>query len=240
MKTLYQYSKLSIITVVLSLVLPILFSCQQEQESKTQKNIDEMFPESGEDALKLLLEGNKRFVSGKSQHRREGIEWRKKLTQEQHPFATILGCSDARVPIELLFDQGFGVLFIIRVAGNVLGSDERGSIAYAVDHLHTPLVLVLGHEGCGAVTAAMLPEEEKQKEAPFLQLLLKSIEPALQGIDPKIPQEERIHQGVQANIKYTVQKLVSVLKQYEKNNNILVVGAVYQLSTGLVKIIEKN
>ena len=136
-----------------------------------------------------------------------------------------------------LFDQGFGDLFIIRVAGNVLGPDEKGSIAYAVDHLHTPLVIVLGHEGCGAVTAAMLPESEREKEAVFLQELLKNIDPALQDIDPTLRQKERIHQGVEANVQYAVQLLKHELGKYEKFNEILVAGAVYELETGLVRII---
>ena len=165
---IYKMKKLAPF-LALILIAGSMMSCQTEDNYVQQKNVDEISPESGEQALEWLLQGNKRFVEGKSQHRREGIAWREKLTEEQHPFATILGCSDSRVPIELLFDQGFGDLFIIRVAGNVLGADERGTIAYAVDHLHTPLILVLGHEGCGAVTAAMLPEEEKHKEAPFLQ-----------------------------------------------------------------------
>lgn len=214
------------------------FYCQNQDTSETSQNIDEMIPESGEEALQWILDGNKRFAEGKSQHRREGVDWRKKLTETQKPFATILGCSDSRVPIELIFDQGFGDLFIIRVAGNVLGMDERGSIAYAVDHLHTPLVLVLGHEGCGAVTAAMMPESEKQKEAIFLQELLKKIAPAVNKIDPTLPQKQRIHEGVEANVQQSVQQLLSELRKYEEFDHILVAGAVYELDTGLVKVIK--
>jgi carbonic anhydrase len=216
----------------------LFISCQTNESPDPPKNIDEMIPESGEQALRWLLEGNKRFAEGKSQHRREGIKWREKLTEEQRPFATILGCSDSRVPVELLFDQGFGDLFIIRVAGNVLGPDERGTIAYAVDHLHTPLILVLGHEGCGAVTAAMLPESERKKEAPFLQTLLESIDPAIKDVDHNLPDKQRIHQGVEANVNYSVQRIKSVLRQYDEYDNIFVTGAVYELDTGLVKVLE--
>jgi carbonic anhydrase len=238
MKTvLVLFQKVSLI-VIFVFMFGFLLSCQNEDISKVEKNIDELIPESGEQALQWLLEGNNRFVSGKSQHRREGTEWREKLTKDQQPFATILGCSDSRVPIELLFDQGFGDLFIIRVAGNVLGPDEKGSIAYAVDHLHTPLVLVLGHEGCGAFTAAMLPDSERQKEAPFLQTLLKNIDPAIKNIDSDLPQNKRIHQGVEANVRYSIQQLTSEIRKYEEFNNILITGAVYELDTGLVKVIE--
>jgi carbonic anhydrase len=238
MKTvLVFFQKVSLI-IIFVVIFGFLFSCQNEDTSEIQENIDELIPESGEEALEWLLEGNKRFVTGNSQHRREGTEWREKLTEQQQPFATILGCSDSRVPIELLFDQGFGDLFIIRVAGNVLGPDEKGSIAYAVDHLHTPLVLVLGHEGCGAVTAAMLPDSVKQKEAVFLQTLLKNIDPALKDIDPGLPQKQQIHQGVEANVRQSVQQLVTEFRKYEEFKNIVVTGAVYELDTGLVIMIE--
>jgi carbonic anhydrase len=234
---LILFQKVSLI-ILFVFIFGFLFSCQNEDISVVQENIDELIPESGEQALEWLLEGNKRFVTGNSQHRREGTEWREKLTEGQQPFATILGCSDSRVPIELLFDQGFGDLFIIRVAGNVLGPDEKGSIAYAVDHLHTPLILVLGHEGCGAVTAAMLPDSERQKEAPFLQTLLETIDPAVKDINPGLPHKQRIHEGVEANVRQSVQQLITELGKYEEYDNILVSGAVYELDTGLVKIIE--
>ena len=221
-----------VILVVSVFTLGIMVSCQNEEIPELQENIDDLVPESGEEALEWLLDGNKRFVTGKSQHRREGMEWREKLTTEQHPFATILGCSDSRVPIELLFDQGFGDLFIIRVAGNVLGPDEKGSIAYAVDHLHTPLILVLGHEGCGAVTAAMLPDSERQKEALFLQTLLETIDPAVKDINPGLPQKQRIHEGVEANVRQSVRQLITELGKYEEYDNVLVAGAVYELDTG--------
>jgi len=94
--------------------------------------------------------------------------------------------------VELLFDQGFGDLFIIRVAGNVIGEDEFGSIEYAVAHLHTPLLMVLGHESCGAVTAALMADEERSKEWDGIQKLLTHTDPALKDIDPGLPQEERI------------------------------------------------
>ena len=99
--------------------------------------------------------GNRRFMEGKTRHAHESADWRKMLTADQHPFATLLCCSDSRVPPELVFDQGFGELFVIRVAGNVINTDILGSIQYAVRHLHTHLLVVMGHEGCGAVGAAI-------------------------------------------------------------------------------------
>ncbi len=120
-------------------------------------------------AIARLKLGNKRFVDGKSKHFRTNRAWRETLVSGQNPFAVILGCADSRVPTELVFDQGFGDLFVIRNAGNVVMEDVMGSIEYAAIHLHTKLVVVMGHEGCGAVTAALKSREERAKEPPELQ-----------------------------------------------------------------------
>ena len=111
-------------------------------------------------AFRQLVEGNERFAAGKPEHPHEVRSWRDRLKEGQKPFATIIACSDSRVPPELVFDQGFGDLFMIRVAGNILSPGVVGSIEYAADHLGTPLLVVLGHEGCGAVTAALASPEE--------------------------------------------------------------------------------
>ena len=112
-------------------------------------------PKNAAQALEWLKEGNLRFASSRPRHAHEAASWRKHLKSGQQPFATILGCADSRVPPELVFDQGFGELFVIRVAGNIVSTDVLGSLQYAVRHLHTPLVVVMGHESCGAVTAAV-------------------------------------------------------------------------------------
>ncbi len=111
---------------------------------------------SADEALKMLKDGNARFVEGKATHPHQDAA-RRALTagQGQHPVATVLSCSDSRAPVELLFDQGIGDLFVVRVAGNVAATDEIGSMEYAVDHLNTPVVVVLGHSQCGAVTAVV-------------------------------------------------------------------------------------
>src|SRR5262249_17010632 len=124
------------------------------------------------EAIERLKAGNQRFVSGKITHPHSGAKPRAELTTGQHPFAVIRGCSTSRVPAELVFDQGFGDLFVVRVAGNVAGEDETGSVEYAVNHLQAPLVLVLGHEQCGAVTAALGSEAERKQEADDIQKLL--------------------------------------------------------------------
>ncbi|MPY78498.1 MAG: carbonic anhydrase [Actinophytocola sp.] len=106
-------------------------------------------------AWRRLVEGNERFVAARQRHPHEGLPWRETLVDGQEPFACVLGCADSRVPPELIFDQGLGDLFTVRTAGEVLDESIIGSIEYAVAHLHVPLVVVLGHESCGAVTAAV-------------------------------------------------------------------------------------
>jgi len=128
------------------------------------------------DALQRLKDGNQRFVAGKPLHQRQNAAHRAELVAAQHPFAAILGCSDSRVPLEIVFDQGLGDLFAVRVAGNVAGGDERGSLQYAVAHLHVPLLVVLGHERCGAVSAALSPPSELAKEADGVQELVARID----------------------------------------------------------------
>lgn len=238
MKKILIFPRKILIVGILLFTPALYIACQSRDAPEAYENIDEKFPESGEEALQWLLEGNFRFIAGKSRHLRESAKWRTRLTEQQHPFATILGCSDSRVPIELLFDQGFGDLFIIRVAGNVVGPNEKGSIAYAVAHLHTPLILVLGHEGCGAVTAAMLPDSIRRQEPVFLQELLTHIDPAVKNIDPGLPKEDRIHQGVEANVRWSIEQLKARLQPHQEYKDVLIAGAVYELDTGKVRFIK--
>jgi carbonic anhydrase len=190
-------------------------------------------------ALERLMEGNARFVQGKAQHPHQTVQWRSGLTASQHPIAAVLGCSDSRVPVEELFDQGFGDIFVIRVAGNVAGEDECGSIEYAVAHLGVPLVLVVGHEQCGAVTAALSPESERRREAAEVQALLTHIEPALKAIAPGTP-EERVLRGVEANARLSVRQLIEtpLLKERIARHQLQVKAAVYELGTGRVRLLE--
>jgi carbonic anhydrase len=192
-----------------------------------------------EQALARLTEGNQRFIAGKPLRPHQGAAWRQGLTAGQHPIAAVLGCSDSRAPVEELFDQGFGDLFVIRVAGNVAAEDERGSIEYAVAHLGVPLVLVLGHESCGAVTAALSPESERQHEASEIQTLLTRIAPALEGLTAATP-EERVHRGVEANARLSVRQLLDtpLLKDRIASKALQVKAGVYELATGKVRLLD--
>ena len=142
---------------------------------------------SGDEALGRLLEGNERFLRGESRFtglRREMLD---ELAAGQQPFATILGCSDSRVPPELIFDAVIGELFVIRVAGNVLSPEVAGSLQYAGSHLRTPVFVVLGHEGCGAVQAAIASHHEGVRHRSHIQLLVDSIVPAIESVDADLP-----------------------------------------------------
>jgi carbonic anhydrase len=199
----------------------------------------EEFPKDADAALERLKAGNARFVEGKTKHAHEGAVWRKHLVGEQKPFATVLGCSDSRVPIELVFDQGFGDLFVVRVAGNVIAEDVVGSIAYAGLHLRTPLFVVLGHEGCGAVTAAVDAKLKKAKEPEQIEALVKLIDPGLKGVDWKLARPALLDAAIEANARWSLRQLTDIpaAKKAIEQHRCAFVGAVYDLQTGKVRFL---
>jgi carbonic anhydrase len=162
------------------------------------------------------------------------------LTAGQRPYATILGCSDSRVPPELVFDAGFGELFIIRVAGNVLGPTIAGTLQYAGTHLKTPLFVVLGHERCGAVEAALAARLEGVVHRSRIATLLEWIGPSLDTVDLGLPPEARLCAAVEANVRWTMKALrESPEGQAREAEGLLrLVGAVYELKTGRVRFLE--
>jgi carbonic anhydrase len=143
------------------------------------------------------------------------------------------------VPIELVFDQGFGDLFIIRVAGNVISADVLGSIGYALAHLHTRLLLVLGHEGCGAVTAALQPQDAGN-EPPNIAALLQLIGPGLRGLNPNLAGAARLSAAVEANVRWSMEQLVvqPAGQRLIESGQLVLAGAVYDLETGRVRYLE--
>jgi len=191
-------------------------------------------------ALKRLQEGNARFVAGKLKHPHETPGWRHALEKEQHPFAVVLGCSDSRVPPELVFDQGIGDLFVIRVAGNVVDTDVTASVEYAVDHLNTHLIVVLGHSHCGAVTATLDHLTNADGEPAEVVALLHRIEPAIIGIPQNLTRDKRIDRAVKNNVKIAVRRLSRVpdLRRSIKAGKVKIVGAVYDMHTGKVAILK--
>ncbi len=193
-------------------------------------------------ALDRLLAGNARFVKDEPHTQHVGRQWRARLTKQQHPYATILGCSDSRVPPELVFDEGFGDLFIMRVAGNVIADDVMGSLSYAAEHLHTQLFVVMGHEGCGAVTAAVDALLGKSRQPEHIESLLKMITPGLSALDRELPRDKLISAAVEANVRWSMHQVAhcpEAGKAIDEKRAILI-GAVYDLETGRVKLLAEH
>jgi carbonic anhydrase len=193
-------------------------------------------PVTADQALARLMEGNKRYAQDKEQHPDETLTRRKELEAGQHPFAVILSCADSRVPPELVFDQGLGDLFVVRVAGNITDDDDLGTIQYAVEHLHTKLILVLAHEKCGAVSAAV----EGANEPGRLKSLLSAIQPAIE--ETRDLPGDKIHNCVMANARRAARQIREsdpVLKELIRKEEAKVVAAVYALDSGIVTLLEK-
>ena len=195
---------------------------------------------TAEQALIRLKEGNARFVGGEARFPTVQKEVLAELAKGQQPYATILGCSDSRVPPELVFDAGFGELFIVRVAGNVLGPSILGTLQYAAAHLHTPLFVVMGHEGCGAVKAAIASKFHDAEHKSRIEVLLENILPALDGIDATQAPEALLHSAVEANVRNTVRELLETPEAQVRYaaSSMMLVGAVYDLETGRVRFLE--
>jgi carbonic anhydrase len=195
---------------------------------------------TAQEALDRLKRGNARFLGGDSHFPRLQKEVLAELAKGQQPYATILGCSDSRVPPELVFDAGFGELFIVRVAGNIIGPSIAGTLQYAGMHLHTPLFVVMGHQGCGAVQAALAAKFRGTRQASRIEFLLESIVPALDGLDATLPAEALLHAAVEANVRWTVRSILESPegKLRAAEGVMKVVGAVYELNTGRVRFLD--
>jgi carbonic anhydrase len=195
---------------------------------------------SAEKALQRLIDGNERFLNGTVRISVPRVETMRLLTRGQQPFATILGCSDSRVPPEWIFDVGLGELFVVRVAGNVLSPEVAGSLQYAGAYLHTPLFVVLGHEGCGAVQAALDTKFQGVRLRSRIQLLVDGILPALKGVDPRLPPRKRLAQAVENNVRRTVQVILESPEGKARlaEGWMKIVGAIYEIRTGRVRLLE--
>jgi len=178
-----------------------------------------------------LKTGNEHHVTKQYKHPNATAARQQELAAGQHPHATVLACADSRVPPEIVFDQGLGDLFVVRVAGNVAADDELASIEYAAEHLDVPLIVVLGHQKCGAVTAAVQGGEAHG----HLPALVKLMQPAV--VKTKDMQGDRVANAVRANVELVVAQLSSskpVLADLVAKGKVHVVGGVYSLDTGRV------
>jgi carbonic anhydrase len=191
------------------------------------------------EAMARLVEGNERFLRGEARFPTVQKEVLASLAAGQRPYATILGCSDSRVPPELVFDAGFGDLFIVRLAGNVLSAEVAGSLQYAGVHLQTPLFVVMGHEGCGAVKAALAAKFRGARDRRHIEGLLQTILPALEGVDPGLAPEAQLAVAVEANVRRTLAQIRESPegRAREAEGVMRLVGAVYELSTGRVRFL---
>jgi carbonic anhydrase len=193
---------------------------------------------SADEALRTLKAGNARFMEGKLQHPHQDRA-RRALTaaQGQHPLATVLTCSDSRAPAEIIFDQGIGDIFVIRIAGNVAATDEIGSMEYAVDHLATPLVVVLGHSQCGAVTAVV----DNTKLPPNIANLVAPIQPAVdkaRAANPQAAKEVLLKAAITDNVWQALEDMLRqspIIREKVRGNQVQVVGALYDLDSGQIQ-----
>ncbi len=198
------------------------------------------------EALQRLQEGNQRFVRGEtSTQPLVDNEYRRELVAGQFPIAIILGCSDSRVPAELIFDMALGELFVIRVAGNIVAPSQVGSIEYAAERFGTRLVVVLGHSHCGAVAATLEQlERPRSNRSPNLNSIVTRIQPAVQTLlesplreDP----ESLLHYAIRANVRASTNHLrhgSHILEQLVRSEGLQITGAEYSLETGVVNFID--
>jgi len=201
---------------------------------------------SAEVALERLRDGNRRFVSGdRGSDRLTSQTRRNEVAIGQEPFAIVLGCSDSRVPAEIIFDQGLGDLFVIRVAGNVVASSQIGSVEFAAERFGTPLVVVLGHSQCGAILATLeqitRPREDQSRNLrSIVDRVRPSVEPLL-ATELRHDPEALVRQAVRANVRVSAAHLrhgSEILEQLIRRRRLLVVGAEYALETGVVEFFE--
>jgi len=213
----------AIITTVVPLILlsPVATLIGQKAEEKI----------TADSVLAELKAGNEHHVAHRYQHPHETGDRQRELVAGQHPHAEILSCSDSRVPPEIVFDQGLGDLFIVRVAGNVAADTEIGSLEYGAEHLHIPLIVVLGHESCGAVTAAVQAGPSEGHITAIVNLIKPAVEKS-RGMSG-----DSVSNAVRINVEMVVKQLRSsnpILSELVAHGKLRIVGAVYSLKTGLV------
>lgn len=188
-------------------------------------------------ALQRLIEGNQRFISNQTIRPHQSLERCKEIAQGQEPFAILLGCVDSRVSPECIFDCGLGDLFVIRTAGQVIDRAALGSLEFGVVELHVPLLIVLGHEKCGAVIATIEVMEKNLPAEADIQFLVDAIRPAVEIAEAQ--SGDLVENTVEAHIRLTIARLLRspILARATQNDDLKIVGAKYALKTGLVEVL---
>lgn len=184
--------------------------------------------EPAQTPLQTILAGNQRFANNHALHPHQSSDWAHSLSHEQHPLVAILTCSDSRITPEVIFDQGLGDIFDVRVAGNIVDAAVLGSLEYAVAHLHVPLIVVLGHQHCGAVEAAIHQEHPHN----HINTIIRALAPAVKHANGSV------ETAVQQNVALTLHKLqhAPVLQDKLQSGQLQIVGGYYNLETGLVEL----
>jgi len=197
---------------------------------------------TAEEAILALKIGNARFFGAQRLPSEFSAIDRRAQILTQTPFAVVLGCSDSRVPTEIIYDQQAGDLFVIRIAGNVVEAGTLGSIEYAINHLKTRVVVVMGHEGCGAVQAAMQDEAERSFESQYIQFLIDRIVPSVSKLPRIRDSKARMREAVIANVRMQVHQLKQnqVVLEAMQKKEIAVIGAYYEISSGAVDFFETD
>jgi carbonic anhydrase len=193
---------------------------------------------AGDESLQKLMDGNKRYVESKPMNKDLGDTKRKEILKGQHPFATVVTCSDSRVPPEHIFDQGLSDIFVIRVAGNVVDSIALGSIEYGTEHVHTPLLMLLGHSDCGAVKATLGAKGEPEGN---IGAIVKKIQPAVEKAKKKGgSNEEVLETAIKENVMNVYRDVMKspVIKELVHEGKLKIVAAEYNLATGKVELLE--
>lgn len=231
-RELLKLSGLTTIAAAFWSLSPSLGFRSQAQASPTSSIGD------GQEVLPRLMNGNKLYAAGQFRHPHQTLARRLEVANGQKPFAVILGCSDSRVPPEILFDQGLGDLFVVRVAGNIVDNAVEGSIEYAVEELGVSLIMVLGHERCGAIKAAVDVVEKGGQLPGQIESIINSIKPAVERVKGK--PGNLLENAINENVLMVVEKLKAsrpIIAKFVENGQLKVVGANYELKSGTVRIL---
>jgi carbonic anhydrase len=247
-----QRRLLSTTTFSLVLLCMLFIACNQPGAGKTENSEttateaskteargeykDIPYPNTPDEAIKRIREGNSRFVNDEALHPNRNDERKILQAQKQTPFVAIMGCSDSRVPSEIIFDQGLGDIFVVRTAGQVMADASVGSLEFATAVLGVKAIVVLGHEKCGAVKGALGKDPLPGK----IEYLVQQIRPAIQ---PYLGDQSKLEEAAHKNVEYQVKKIKEmnpILKKYIDEGKIKVIGAMYNLSTGKVDFFDET
>lgn len=231
----YRISRIAPIAIIAALACAPCCDTLRAADNGTTITADE--------ALHLLSAGNERFAAGKPEHPHTGLSRVESTAKNgQAPFAAVLSCADSRVPVETVFDRGVGDLFVVRVAGNVADSGTLASIEYAAEHLHTPLVVVMGHTQCGAVKAAV----DDAKLDGSLPALIDLIRPAVSEVrkrNPGASEKELFNDAIKQNVRQQIADCVEkspIVRRLVRSGKVKIVGALYKIETAQVEWLDDN